>query len=386
MTAKNNLADAQRGGLNRREFLAGAALAGAGLALASMTTGADAAPRSARALTGNTNMKTRRLGTLEVSAMGAGAMSISANYGPPADRTQGIATLRAAHQKGVTLFDTAEVYGAHANEDLVGEALEPFRDQVVVATKFGFDLEKGGLNSRPEHIHKVVEGSLKRLRTDRIDLYYQHRVDPNVPIEDVAGAVKELIAQGKVLHFGLSEASAANIRRANAVQSVTAVQSEYSFWFRGPDGNGVLAACEELGIGFVPWSPVGQGYLTGAIDASTRFDPATDFRSKFPRLSPENLALNLPVVQLLQKVARRKGTTPAAVSLAWLMSRKPWIVPIPGTRRQDHLIENLGALELELTASDLQELETSFATMTVHGLRMDEENMRAIDGWPVSTI
>ena len=331
-------------------------------------------------------MKTRKLGTLEVSAMGAGAMSISANYGPPADRAQGIATLRAAHQKGVTFFDTAEVYGAHANEDLVGEALEPFRDQVVIATKFGFDLEKGGLNSRPEHIRKVVEGSLKRLRTDRIDLYYQHRVDPNVPIEDVAGAVKELIVQGKVLHFGLSEASAAHIRRAHSVQAVTAVQSEYSFWFRGPEGNGVLAACEELGIGFVPWSPIGQGYLTGAIDASTRFDPATDFRAKFPRLSPENRALNLPVVQLLQKVARRKGTTPAAIALAWLMSRKPWIVPIPGTRRQDHLVENLGALELELTAGDLQELESSFATMTVHGLRMDEENMRAIDGWPVSTI
>jgi aryl-alcohol dehydrogenase-like predicted oxidoreductase len=331
-------------------------------------------------------MKTRKLGSLEVSAMGAGAMSISANYGPPADRAQGIATLRLAHQKGVTLFDTAEVYGAHASEDLVGEALEPIRDQVVIASKFGFDLEKGGLNSRPEHIFKVVEGSLKRLRTDRIDLYYQHRVDPNVPIEDVAGAVKELIAQGKVLHFGLSEASAANIRRAHAVQAVTAVQSEYSFWFRGPEGNGVLATCEELGIGFVPWSPVGQGYLTGAIDASTRFDPTADFRATFPRLSPENRARNLPVVRLLQEVARRKGTTPAAVSLAWLMSRKPWIVPIPGTRRQDHLIENLGALELELDASDLQELETSFATMTVHGLRMDEENMRAIDGWPVSTI
>jgi len=318
--------------------------------------------------------------------MGAGAMSISANYGPPADRAQGIATLRAAHQRDVTFFDTAEVYGAHANEDLVGEALEPFRDQIVIATKFGFDLEKGGLNSRPEHIRRVVEGSLKRLRTDRIDLYYQHRVDPNVPIEDVAGAVKDLIVQGKVLHFGLSEASAAHIRRAHAVQVVTAVQSEYSFWFRGPEGNGVLAACEDLGIGFVPWSPVGQGYLTGAIDARTRFDPATDLRAKFPRLSPENLALNMPVVNLLRKVAAQKRSKPAAIALAWLMSRKPWIVPIPGTRRQDHLIENLGALDVDLTAGDLRELETAFATMTVYGLRMDEENMRAIDGWPVSTI
>jgi len=224
------------------------------------------------------------------------------------------------------------------------------------------------------------------LRTDRIDLYYQHRVDPNVPIEDVAGAVKDLIAQGKILHFGLSEASAAHIRRAHSVQPVTAVQSEYSFWFRGPEGNGVLAACEELGIGFVPWSPVGQGYLTGAMDANTRFDPDTDFRSKFPRLSAENRTLNMPVVNLLRKVAARKQSTPAAIALAWLLSRKPWIVPIPGTRRQDHLVENLGALELELTAGDLQELETAFATITVHGLRMDEENMRAIDGWPVSTV
>jgi aryl-alcohol dehydrogenase-like predicted oxidoreductase len=385
MNPKTRFAGLQASGLNRRDFLVGAALAGTGLAIASMTPAAQAALPRASPPTGKANMKNRKLGSLQVSAMGAGAMSISANYGPAADRAQGIATLRAAHEKGVTFFDTAEVYGAHANEDLVGEALQPIRDQVVIATKFGFDLEKGGLNSRPDHIRDVVEGSLKRLRTDRIDLYYQHRVDPNVPIEDVASAIKDLIAQGKVLHFGLSEASAPHIRRAHQVQAVTAVQSEYSFWFRGPEGNGVIAACEELGIGFVPWSPVGQGYLTGAIDANTRFDPATDFRSKFPRLSPENLALNLPVVQLLQQVARRKGTTPAVVALAWLLSRKPWIVPIPGTRRQDHLVENLGALELELTAGDLRELETAFAMMTIHGLRMDEENMRAIDGWPVST-
>ena len=385
--SKNSDFNAERkSGLNRREFLASAALAGAGLALISVGSVGQAAEPHVSNLKGRTNMKSRKLGNLEVSAMGAGAMSISANYGPPADRAQGIATLRAAHQQGVTLFDTAEVYGAHANEDLVGEALEPIRDQVVIATKFGYDLEKGGLNSRPEHIREVVEGSLKRLRTDRIDLYYQHRVDPNVPVEDVAGTVKDLIAQGKVLHFGMSEASAAHIRRAHAVQAVTAVQSEYSFWFRGPEGNGVLAACEELGIGFVPWSPIGQGFLTGAIDASTHFDAATDFRSKFPRLSPENRALNMPIVDLLRKAAARKQASPSAVALAWLMSRKPWIVPIPGTRRQDHLTENLGALQIALTAADLRELEAAFATMTVHGLRMDEENMRAIDGWPVSTI
>lgn len=376
-------------GISRRDFLGSTALIGAGLAVGPLTWAAspdrsDDASKPTRH--GERAMRSRNLGGLEVSALGAGCMSISANYGPPADRMQGIATLRAAYEQGVTLFDTAEVYGAHANEDLVGEALEPFRDQVVIATKFGFDLEKGGLNSRPEHIRKVVEGSLKRLRTDRIDLYYQHRVDPNVPIEDVAGEVRNLIAQGKVLHFGLSEASSATVRRAHAVQPVTAVQSEYSFWFRGPEGNGVLAACEELGIGFVPWSPVGQGFLTGKLDASTRFDPATDFRSKFPRMSPENLARNMPVVHLLRKVALRKGSTPAAIALAWLRERKPWIVPIPGTRRQDHLTENLASLDVRLTASDMRELETAFATMTIHGLRMDEENMRAIDGWPVSTI
>jgi aryl-alcohol dehydrogenase-like predicted oxidoreductase len=331
-------------------------------------------------------MKTKTLGQLQVSAMGAGAMSISANYGPPADRAQGIATLRAARAQGVTFFDTAEVYGPYTNEDLVGEALAPFRDEVVIASKFGFDIAKGGLNSRPDHIRKVVEGSLKRLRTDRIDLYYQHRVDPAVPIEDVAGAVRELIVQGKVLHFGLSEASAANIRRAHAVQAVTAVQSEYAFWFRGPEGNGVLRACEELGIGFVPWSPLGQGYLTGRMGANTRFDPANDFRAAFPRLSPENLGKNLPVLHLLQRVAQRKGTTPAALALAWLMAQKSFIVPIPGTRREDHLRENLGALEVSLSSADLRELESEYALMTVHGLRMGEANMQAIDGWPVSTI
>jgi aryl-alcohol dehydrogenase-like predicted oxidoreductase len=374
---------------SRRNFLSTAALVGAGLAVTPFL-GAQASSGNAHKdknpNAGNNRMSTRKLGGLKVSELGSGAMSISANYGPPADRAQGIATLRKAHAKGVTFFDTAEVYGRHANEDLVGEALSPFRDEVVIATKFGFDLDKGGLNSRPEHIKTVVEGSLKRLRTDRIDLYYQHRVDPAVPIEEVAGAVKELIAEGKVLHFGLSEASAAHIRRAHSVQPVTAVQSEYSFWFRGPEGNGVLKACEELGIGFVPWSPLGQGFLTGKIDAGTRFDPQTDLREKFPRLSPENIRKNMAVVQLLQRVAQRKGTTPGALSLAWLLAQKPFIVPIPGTRRQDHLEENLGALAIELSTADLRELESGYSLMTVHGLRMGEDNMRAIDGWPVSTI
>lgn len=375
--------------VGRREFLASAALVGVGLAVspfAGAQTSSSHADQSRQAKPGNTRMKNRNLGQLQVSELGAGAMSISVNYGPPADRKQGIATLRAAHENGVTFFDTAEVYGPYTNEDLVGEALAPFRDQVVIASKFGFDLEKGGLNSRPEHIRKVVEGSLKRLRTDRIDLYYQHRVDPAVPIEEVAGTIKELIAQGKVLHFGLSEASAANIRRAHAVQPVTAVQSEYAFWFRGPEGNGVLKACEELGIGFVPWSPIGQGYLTGKLDASIQFDPKNDFRANFPRLTKENRVKNLPVVQLLERVAKHNNTTPSALALAWLLAQKPFIVPIPGTRRQDHLLENLGAIDISLSSADLQELESEYALLTVHGLRMDEANMRAIDGWPVSTI
>lgn len=373
--------------LGRREFLASATLAAGGAMFAPLLQAhpaitADGSPARPR----RSGMQTRLLGKLKVSEIGAGAMSISANYGPPADRAQGIATLRAAYAKGVTFFDTAEVYGRYANEDLVGEALAPFRDEVVIATKFGFDLEKGGVTSRPSHIRNVVEGSLKRLRTDRIDLYYQHRVDPTVPIEDVAGAVKDLISEGKVLHFGLSEASAAHIRRAHAVQAISAVQSEYAFWFRGPEGNGVLKACEELGIGFVPWSPLGQGFLTGKIDANTRFNPENDFRANFPRLSPENLVKNLPVIRLLDGVAKRKGTTPAALALAWLLAQKPFIVPIPGTRRQDHLLENLGAADVTLSPADLRELESEYALLTVHGLRMDEANMRAIDGWPVSTI
>lgn len=324
-------------------------------------------------------MRTRKLGTLEVSEVGAGCMSISANYGPPADRNQGLRVIRAAHDRGVTFFDTAEVYGPFTNEELVGEALAPFRDKVAIATKFGFDLEAGGLNSRPEHIKKVVEASLKRLKTDRIDLYYQHRVDPKVPIEEVAGAIKDLIKEGKVLHFGLSEASARTIRRAHAVQPVTAIQSEYSFMTRDPEQNGVLQTCEQLGIGFVPWGPVGMGYLTGRIHAHTTFDPKTDLRSEFSRFSPENIAANWPVVELLEQFTAKKNATPAQIALAWLLAQKPWIVPIPGTRNMDHLNENFGALDVQLTRAELGELDTAFSRLTVHGGRMSEKHMRDVD-------
>jgi aryl-alcohol dehydrogenase-like predicted oxidoreductase len=324
-------------------------------------------------------MKTRQLGTLTVSEMGAGAMSISANYGPPAARDQGIKVLREAHERGVTFFDTAEVYGPYTSEELVGEALAPFRDSVRIATKFGFDIDAGGVNSRPDHIKKVVEGSLKRLKTDRIDLYYQHRVDPKVAIEDVAGAVKDLIAQGKVLHFGLSEANAKTIRRAHAVQAVSAVQTEYSFMERDPEKNGVLQACEELGIGFVPWGPLGMGYLTGKIDTNTKFDPKMDLRAGFDRFSPANIAANMPIVDLLTRFAAKRSATPSQIALAWVMARKPFIVPIPGTRNIDHLRENLGAIDVRLTPDDVSELEAEFAKLTVHGGRMNEMQMQAVE-------
>ena len=324
-------------------------------------------------------MNTRKLGKLEVSEMGAGCMSISANYGPPADRNQGIQVIRTAYEQGVTFFDTAEVYGPHTSEKLVGEALAPFRDRVVIASKFGFDIEAGGLNSRPEHIKKVVEDSLKRLKTDRIDLYYQHRVDPKVPIEEVAGAMKDLIKEGKVLHFGLSEASAKTIRRAHAVQPITAVQSEYSLMTRDPEQNGVLETCEELGIGFVPWGPVGMGYLTGKVDTRTKFDPKLDLRSGFDRFSGANLAANMPIVDLLRRFAQQKNATPAQIALAWLMAQKPWIVSIPGTRNLQHLSENLGAINVHLTAEDLREIETAFSKITVHGGRMNEIQLQAVD-------
>ena len=325
-------------------------------------------------------MKTRKLGTLEVSEIGFGCMSISANYGPAADRDQGIRVIRTAYERGVTFFDTAEVYGPFTNEELVGEALAPVRDKVVVASKFGFDMEAGGsLNSQPAHIKKVVEDSLKRLRTDHIDLYYQHRVDPGVPIEDVAGTIKDLIKEGKVLHFGLSEASAKTIRRAHAVQPVTAVQTEYSLMERSPEHNGVLTTCEELGIGFVPWGPVGQGYLPGKMDARTTFDPKMDMRSGFPRFSPENLAANSPAVDVLKRFAHKKNATAAQIALAWLLVQKPWIVPIPGTRNPDHLNENLGAVNIQLTPADLREIEADFSQIKVHGGRMNEEQMKVVD-------
>lgn len=325
-------------------------------------------------------MKARKLGNLEVSELGFGCMSISANYGPSADRDQGINVIRAAHDKGIRFFDTAEVYGPYTNEDLVGEALAPIRDKIVIATKFGFDNENGGaLNSHPIHIRTVVEGSLRRLRTDRIDLYYQHRVDPAVAIEDVAGAVKELINEGKVLHFGLSEASAKTIRRAHAVQPVAAIQTEYSLMQRDPERNGVLEACEELGIGFVPWGPVGQGYLTEKIDSRTKFDPSTDMRSAFPRFSTENITANMPIIEFLRQFAKRKNASPAQISIAWLLARKPWIVPIPGTRNIDHLNENSGAINVALTAADLREIDVALSNVMVHGGRMNEEQMKAVD-------
>jgi aryl-alcohol dehydrogenase-like predicted oxidoreductase len=326
-------------------------------------------------------MQKRKLGKsgLEVTALGFGCMGLSFGYGPAADKQEAIALIRSAVEHGVTFFDTAEVYGPLTNEELVGEALAPFRKQVVIATKFGFDLAAfPDLNSRPEHIKEVAEASLKRLRTDVIDLFYQHRVDPNVPIEGVAGAVKDLISEGKVKHFGLSEAGAKTIRRAHAVQSVTAVQSEYSLWTRDPEVE-VIPTCEELGIGFVPWSPLGQGFLTGKLDATTTFDSASDLRATFPRFTPEALKANQAVVDLLGTVARRKNATPAQIALAWLLAQKPWIVPIPGTRKLARLEENLGAAEVELTQSDLHEIESAFSKVKVQGERLPEEHMKLID-------
>lgn len=324
-------------------------------------------------------MKTRMLGTLRVSELGAGCMSISANYGPPADKAQGIQLIRSAFENGVTFFDTAEVYGPYTNEELVGEALAPMRDKVVIASKFGFNIEGGGLSSRPADIKRVIEASLRRLRTDRIDLYYQHRVDPTVPIEDVAGAIQDLIKQGKVLHFGLSEASAATIRRAHAVQAVTAVQTEYSLIERGPEHNGVLSACEELGIGFVPWGPLGMGYLPGTMDTNTQFDAKSDLRVGFDRFASENMRANIPVLDLLKSFALKKNATPAQIALAWLLARKPWIVPIPGTRNPKHLHENLGAVNVILTPADLDEIESEFSKLKVYGGRMNKMQMEFVD-------
>ena len=323
-------------------------------------------------------MQKRRLGQdLEVSALGLGCMGMSFAYGPPPDRQEMISLIRNAVELGVTFFDTAEAYGPFTNEELVGEALEPVRDQVVIATKFGFDFTpgvdagQGGMNSRPEHIKEVAEASLKRLRTDVIDLFYQHRVDPNVPIEEVAGAVKELIADGKVRHFGLSEPGVKTIRRAHAVQPVTAVQSEYSLWWRRPEQE-LLPALEELGIGLVPFSPLGKGFLTGKIDETTTFAP-DDFRQIVPRFTPEARKANQALVDLLARIAGQKDATPAQVALAWLLAQKPWIVPIPGTTKPHRLEENLRAAELELAPDDLREIDEAASHITVQGERYPEE-------------
>jgi aryl-alcohol dehydrogenase-like predicted oxidoreductase len=328
-------------------------------------------------------MQTRKLGKsdLEVSALGLGCMGMSFSYGPPKDKQEMVALIRAAVERGVTFFDTAEVYGPYTNEELVGEALAPFREQVVIATKFGFDLSPGfdahgregspGLNSKPEHIKQAVEGSLKRLKTHVIDLLYQHRVDAAVPIEDVAGAVKELIREGKVKHFALSEAGVQTIRRAHAVQPVTAVQSEYSLWWRRPEAE-LLPALEELGIGFVPYSPLGKGFLTGKIDEQTEFD-GSDFRNIVPRFTPEARKANRAVVDLLNQIAARKKATPAQIALAWLLAQKPWIVPIPGTTKLHRLEENIGAALIELMPDDLREIDAASAKIAVHGARYPEK-------------
>jgi aryl-alcohol dehydrogenase-like predicted oxidoreductase len=328
-------------------------------------------------------MKKRKLGksNLEVSAMGFGCMGMSFSYGPPMDKKEGISLIRGALKLGVTFFDTAEIYGPFTNEELVGEALAPFREQVVIATKFGFRIDpntgkQAGLDSRPEHIKEVAEASLKRLRTDAIDLFYQHRVDPNVPIEDVAGAVKQLIAQGKVKHFGLSEAGVQTIRRANAVQPVTALQSEYSLWWREPEKE-VIPTLEELGIGFVPFSPLGKGFLTGKISEDTKFDKS-DFRKIVPRFSPENRKANQAVVDLLAKFAQKKKATPAQIALAWLLAQKPWMVPIPGTTKLQRLEENIGAVNIELSPEDLRELDTETSKIHVQGARYPEELQKMV--------
>jgi aryl-alcohol dehydrogenase-like predicted oxidoreductase len=327
-------------------------------------------------------MQKRTLGNsnLEVSAAGLGCMGMSFSYGPAADKQEMISLLRSAVERGVTFFDTAEVYGPFTNEELVGEALSPFREQVVIATKFGFNLDpkfdprgmqgSPGLDSRPEHIKQVAEGSLKRLKVDAIDLFYQHRVDPNVPIEDVAGAVKDLIQEGKVKHFGLSEAGVQTIRRAHAVQPVTAVQSEYSLWTRGPEAE-VLPTLEELGIGFVPYSPLGKGFLTGKINEHTTFD-RTDFRNTLPRFTLEARKANQALIDLLSEIGKRKKATPAQIALAWLLAQKPWIVPIPGTRKLSRLEENIGAVAVNLSSDDLREIESAASKITVQGARYPE--------------
>lgn len=326
-------------------------------------------------------MKTRKLGNLEVSELGLGCMGMSFGLGPASDKQEMIKLIRSAVERGVTLFDTAQVYGPFSNEELVGEALAPFRNQVVIATKFGFEFDENGkqigLNSRPEYIRRMTEGSLRRLGVDAVDLYYQHRVDPNVPIEDVAGTVRDLIQEGKVKHFGLSEAGVRTIRRAHAVQPVTALQSEYSLWWREPEAE-ILPVLEELGIGFVPFSPLGKGFLTGKMDETTTFDPS-DFRNTVPRFSPENRKANLALVQLIARIALEKNATNAQVALAWVLAQKPWIVPIPGTTKLHRFEENIASINVTLGTDDLREIDSESSKISVQGARYSEGAQRMID-------
>jgi aryl-alcohol dehydrogenase-like predicted oxidoreductase len=327
-------------------------------------------------------MQKRNVGPLEVSALGLGCMGMSFSYGKPADRQEMISLMRAAVDRGVTFFDTAQVYGPFTNEDLVGEALAPVREKVVIATKFGFQFDDGGkqipgLNSRPDNIRRTVDGSLKRLRVETIDLLYQHRVDPEVPIEDVAGTVKELIAEGKVKYFGMSEAGVANIRRAHAVQPLAALQNEYSIWWREPEEQ-IIPVLEELGIGLVPYSPLGKGFLTGKINETTQFDP-TDFRNTVPRLRLENRKANQAIVDLVKRIAAKKNATPAQIALAWCLAQKPWIVPIPGTTKLHRLEENIGAVDVGLTADDLREIDEASSHITIHGDRYSEGAQKLIN-------
>lgn len=367
--------------MNRREFITTGMMLAAAVALPRMTI-AGSSPTTRPIVNAR-----RKLGSLEVSALGLGCMSMNGGqYNPPKDKGEMIRLIHQAVDRGIDFFDTAEVYGPFINEELVGEALEPMRDKVVIATKFGFDLDygsgrrTGGVNSRPEHIHRVVEASLRRLRVDTIDLLYQHRVDPTVPIEEVAGTVKELISQGKVKHFGLSEPGLNTVRRAHAVQPVTAIQNEYSLLSRAP-GQSVFAVCGELGIGLVPWSPLGAGLLTGTIDEHTRFDGPgyTDYRLTNPRFTPENLKANMPLVHLLHDWAQRKEATPTQIALAWLLAQRPWIVPIPGTTNPGHLDENLGALAVNFTADELREFNAAADDIVVHGERL-REGLLALSG------
>lgn len=368
---------------SRRDFLKGAAAVAAASLLAQITGCAASAPAPAGSASHAVAASgRRRLGSLEVSPIGLGCMNLAWGFGPPIDRRDAIRLVRAAYDRGVTFFDTAEAYGPFLSEEIVGEALAPVRDRVVIASKFGFDIapsgELRGLDSRPEHIREAVDASLRRLRTDRIELLYQHRVDPKVPIEDVAGTVKQLIQEGKVRHFGLSEAGGATIRRAHAEQPVTAVQNEYSVWTRDPEHE-VVPTCEELGIGLVTWGPLGKGYLTGTIPASATFQKGLDLRATMPRFTPEAMAANRGVVELLERVGRRKEAKPGQIALAWLLARKPWIVPIPGTTKIGHLEEDLGALDVVLSAADVQEIDAGFATLTIQGARSSEAVLSLID-------